>query len=91
MGDLLEGKNKPKLTQICNFGFFINGIIVWIAFRALLPSHLWKREILLPFDDLQGLSNSDYFLKSGMLDFELSSQPSRGPGSEAGQVKNRFS
>ena len=44
------------------FFYFINGIIIWISFRASIIAGLAERKLKLPFTDLEGLAGTDYFL-----------------------------
>ena len=55
-------RGVQKSHQMTIFFYFINGIIIWIAFRATIIAGLSNREIKLPFEDLEGLAETDYFL-----------------------------
>ena len=59
---------KPKKSQTDHlisyktilFAFFLDGMIIWICYRAFLTSELSSKLIKYPFNDLNSLAQSDY-------------------------------
>lgn len=61
-GNFLASKSCSNSQQFVIFSYFINGIIIWITYRASIVAVLSVENFQLPFSDLAELSHSDYLL-----------------------------
>ena len=72
--------SKCKIDHITSyktllFTFFLDGVIIWICYRAFLFSELSSKINKYPFSDLDTLAKSDYkyeiILESSVLNINL--------------------
>ncbi len=59
-----DGLSKTCWKQVAIFAYFFLGVMIWIYYQSFIISGLANHKIQYPFTDLEGLSQSDYFLTS---------------------------
>ena len=74
-GGSFLAKNASRSNQLVIFSYFINGIIVWITYRASVVAVLSHDNLKFPFSDMKSFAQSDYLLltqANGSVDFRFS-------------------
>lgn len=78
-GGSFLAKNASKSNQLIIFSYFINGIIVWIIYRASIVANMSHDHHKKPFSDMKSFSESDFLLltqKGGSVDYKFSNAKS---------------